>query len=71
MSVSDDAVYRYAFSQKTNPASLLARETVREVPCPECGAESGHSCQGVRGPRVANHLGRCVDRIRLLIERTQ
>jgi hypothetical protein len=64
---TDEDVVRYARSMKCNPAQVLPRATVREVPCPECHAQPGSNCRGVSGIRESNHLARCFERIRLLL----
>lgn len=35
-----------------------SRAEVQTVKCPECGADVGQVCEGVRKPRTANHVGR-------------
>lgn len=36
----------------------LPRQTVRQVSCPNCGAQPGSKCKGVSGERESNHMER-------------
>jgi hypothetical protein len=38
--------------------ATMSRQAARSVSCPECGAEPGERCQGVRRERQANHQER-------------
>jgi hypothetical protein len=65
---TDFDILRYSASfGARHPSQLLSRETVREISCPDCHALPGHPCRGVSGLRERNHMGRCFERIRLLM----
>lgn len=53
---------RYSINGPGEPDVLIARSEIRAaVKCPECGAERGANCIGVRGKlRESNHALRVI-----------